>query len=341
MKKTGVLLINLGTPDSPKVKDVRKYLTEFLNDPRVIDIRPLGRFFLVNGIIVPFRAPKSAKIYKELWEMWDGESPLLTFGVDLKTKLQQKFSKENVTVELAMRYQNPSLNEVLDRMKKEHYEQLIILPLFPHYASASSGSAIEKTLRLIKEWQAIPAIKVIPQFYNDPGFIKTFAKRALEHPIATYDHILFSYHGIPERQLDKQHPELKCADCDCHLKFRPEQPLCYRNTCYETTRLIAAELGLTEDQYTSCFQSRLGKTPWLRPYSDKIIEELVKKGVKKILAFSPAFIADCLETSVEISGEYQEIVEEFGGEKIQLVTSLNDHPEWIDTAERLIRKEMS
>ena len=341
MKKTGVLLINLGTPDSPKVRDVRTYLTEFLNDPRVIDINPVGRFFLVNGIIVPFRAPKSAKVYKELWEMWNGESPLLTYGNILKDKLQDKFSNEPVTVELAMRYQNPSLNEVLERMKKQHYEEIVILPLFPHYASASTGSAVEKAMRLIKEWPAIPGIKVIPQFYDDEGFIDTIVERAKEHDISSYDHIIFSYHGLPERQLEKQHPELKCANCNCPKNFNPDQPLCYRNTCFETSRLLAKKLQLSEDDYTSCFQSRLGKTPWLKPYSDKVIEELVQKGAKRILAFSPAFVADCLETSVEIGEEYQEIVEEFGGEKIQLVESLNDAEGWIITAERLIRQEMT
>jgi ferrochelatase len=340
VKKTGVLLVNLGTPDSPKTKDVRRYLTEFLNDPRVIDINPVGRFLLVNGIIVPFRAPQSAKIYKELWEMWGGESPLLTYGNILKKELEEKFKDENVTVELAMRYQNPSLNEVCDRMKKEHYDEIIILPLFPHYASASSGSAVEKAMRLIKDWPAVPGIKIIPQFYNNPGYIKTVVSRAKEHDIESFDHILFSYHGIPERQLEKQHPELKCADCNCPEKFNEDHPLCYRNTCFETTRLVAKELGLSEDQYTTCFQSRLGKTPWLRPYSDKVIEELVKGGAKKLLAFSPAFVADCLETSVEIGEEYQEIVEEHGGEKIQLVASLNDSPIWIDTVEEMVREVM-
>ncbi|UKN03048.1 ferrochelatase [Paracrocinitomix mangrovi] len=339
MKKTGVLLINLGTPDSPNTKDVRKYLTEFLNDPRVIDISAFGRFLLVNGIIVPFRAPKSAKIYKELWDLWNGESPLLTFGNILKKELQEKFKNEPVTVELAMRYQNPSLDEVLARMEKQHYEKIIILPLFPHYASASTGSAVEKAMRLIKQWQAIPGIKIIPQFYNEPGFIQTIIERTKKHDISSFDHVLFSYHGIPERQLEKQHPDLKCANCTCHEKFNEDHPLCYRNTCYETTRLIVKELDLKEGQYTTCFQSRLGKTPWLTPFSDKVIEDLVKAGSKRLLAFSPAFIADCLETSIEIGDEYQEIVEEHGGEKIQLVESLNDSTLWIDTVEKMVREQ--
>lgn len=340
MQKTGVLLINLGTPDSPKTKDVRRYLTEFLNDPRVIDISSVGRFFLVNGIIVPFRAPKSAKIYKELWEMWDNESPLLTYGNKIKQLVQEKFEGEDITIELAMRYQNPSLDEVLARMETVGYDRIVILPLFPHYASSSTGSAVEKALRIIRKWWVIPDIKVISNFFDEEGYIDAFVARARQYNIEEYDHFLFSYHGLPERQIDKVHPKLKCSECDCHLEFREDQRLCYRNECYETTRLIAGKLGLNPEQYTVAFQSRLGKTPWLTPYSDKVIEDLAKSGAKKIMAFSPAFIADCLETSVEIGVEYQEIFEEHGGEKVQLVESLNDSPLWIDTVVDLIKAEI-
>lgn len=340
MKKTGVLLINLGTPDSPSTRDVRKYLTEFLNDPRVIDISAVGRFFLVNGIIVPFRAPKSAKIYKELWDLWNGESPLLTYGNILKHKLQEKFKDEDVTVELAMRYQNPSLDDVLAKMEKVGYDQLVILPLFPHYASSSSGSAMEKALRIIRKWWAIPDTKVISNFYDHKGYIDAFVERARQNEVSSYDHVIFSYHGLPERQIDKVHPDLKCSDCDCDKEFKPDQHLCYRNECYQTSRLIANKLNLSESDYTVSFQSRLGKTPWLTPYSDKVVEDLAKQGMKKLLIFSPAFIADCLETSVEIGVEYQEIFEEHGGEKVQLVESLNDSPIWIDTVEDLVRREI-
>lgn len=340
-KKTGVLLINLGTPDSPSTRDVRKYLSEFLNDPRVIDISAVGRALLVNGIIVPFRAPKSAKIYKELWDLWDGESPLLTFGKRLKEAVQSNLNdKGDFTVELAMRYKNPSLDDVLKKMEKVGYDQLIILPLFPQYASSSSGSAIEKALKIIKKWWAVPDIKVISNFYDHPGYIQAFVERGQQYDLDTYDHVLFSYHGLPERQIDKVHPELKCGDCDCHETFRPDQRLCYRNECYETTRLIAKGLGIEEKDYTVAFQSRLGKTPWLQPYSDKVVEDLAKSGKKRVLAFSAAFIADCLETSIEIGDEYQEIFEEHGGEKVQLVESLNDSPTWIKATTDLILEQV-
>lgn len=340
MKKTGVLLVNLGTPDSPKTKDVRRYLTEFLNDPRVIDINAVGRTMLVNGVIVPFRAPKSAKIYKELWDLWGGESPLLTFGKILKDRIQEQFKDDNVTVELAMRYQNPSLDSVLARMEKAAYDQIIVLPLFPHYASASTGSAVEKTMKLIRKWWVIPEIKIISNFFDHPGYIEAFVDKANQHDIKAYDHVIFSYHGLPERQLTKAHPELECADCDCHKQFKPEYNLCYRNECYETSRLIAKELNLKESDYTVAFQSRLGRTPWLSPYSDQVVEEFAKNGAKKLLMFSPAFVADCLETSIEIGDEYQEIFEEHGGEKVQLVESLNDSPIWIKAVEDMIRERI-
>lgn len=336
-KKTGILLINLGTPDSPSVRDVRSYLSQFLNDPRVIDINPVGRAVLVNGIIVPFRAPQSAKIYKELWKEWDGESPLLTYGIKLRDALREKFAEhEHIDVEFGMRYKNPSLEDVLGKMEKKGYDEMIIFPLFPHYASSSSGSAIEKALKIIKKWWALPSIKVIADFFDDPGYIDAFVDRGQQYDPASYDHVLFSYHGLPMRQLDKVHPEFKCADCDCHLAFKLDQLRCYRNQCFETTRLIADKLGIPEEKYTVAFQSRLGKTPWLQPYSDKVVEDLAKNGAKRILAFSAAFIADCLETTIEIGDEYQEIFEEHGGEKIQLVESLNDSPKWIDAAHNII-----
>ena len=335
-KNTGVLLINLGTPDSPSTKDVRRYLTEFLNDPRVIDISKVGRALLVNGIIVPFRAPKSAKIYKELWKHWDNNSPLLTYGEKLKELIQAKYHNQNVTVEFAMRYQNPSLNSVLAKMEKVGYDEIIILPLFPQYASSSTGSAIEKALSIIHKWWTIPTLKVQSSFFDHPGYINGFVASAKKHDISKMDHVVFSYHGLPERQITKVHPELECTNCDCDKSYKPNQDLCYRNACYQTTRLIADKLGLTEKDYTVSFQSRLGKTPWLQPYSDQVVKDLAVQGKKNLLVFSAAFIADCLETTIEIGDEYQEIFEEHGGEKIHLVESLNDSPIWIDTVHEMI-----
>lgn len=341
-KKVGVLLINLGTPDSPKVGDVRRYLTEFLNDPRVIDISWLGRLLLVNLIIVPFRAPKSAKIYRSLFEKYDGKSPLLTYGYSLRDKLSAQLAdvdSTDVTVELAMRYQNPSLDEVCARMEKAAYDEVIVLPLFPQYASSSTGSALEKALRLIRNWYVIPEVKVISQYFDNPGYIDTIIAQAAKYDLDEYDHILFSYHGLPVRQVDKVYEDRKCDNHDCEKEINEENRWCYKATSYATTRIIADRLGITEKDYTVCFQSRLDNE-WLEPFSDKVVEEWGKKGAKKLLVFSPAFVADCLETIIEIGEEYQEIFEELGGESVDLVESLNDHPIWVDACEKMIRERI-
>lgn len=339
MKKTGVLLIQLGTPDSPSTSDVRRYLTEFLNDPRVIDIPYLSRKLLVNGIIVPFRAPKSAKIYKKLWEHGNGVSPLLTHTQSVQRLLSERLKNDNVTVEMAMRYQNPSMDSVLERMRKANYEQIIIIPLFPQYASASSGSAIEKAMQIIRKWWVIPEISIVSQFYDHPAYIDSIVERAKAFNLPDYDHVLFSYHGLPERQVDKVYNEGLCSDHDCESEITEENKFCYKATSFATTRLLAEKLGLKESDYTVCFQSRLDEK-WLKPFSDKVVEEQGKKGAKKLLAFSPAFVADCLETIIEIGDEYQEIFEENGGEKVQLVPSSNDHPRFVDCLEDLVRKRL-
>jgi ferrochelatase len=338
--KTGVLLIQLGTPDSPKTSDVRRYLSEFLNDPRVIDLPWLPRKLLVNGIIVPFRAPKSAKVYKELWQHGEGKSPLKVHTEKVVELVQNSFEASSVKIEMAMRYQNPSMDMVLKRMQKENYDQIIIVPLFPQYASASSGSAIEKAMNIIRKWWVIPEIKIVSQFWSHNGYIDSIVDRAKAFKFDEYDHILFSYHGLPERQVDKVYEDTDlCSDQPCESEVNEKNKFCYKATSYATTRLIAEKLGLTEDKYTVCFQSRLDKK-WLTPFSDKVVEEWAAKGAKKLLVFSPAFVADCLETIIEIGEEYQEIFEKGGGERVQLVPSSNDHPAFIDCLVDIIQKRL-
>jgi ferrochelatase len=332
-KKTAILLVNLGSPDSPKPSDVYRYLTEFLNDPRVIDINWLGRKVLVNGIIVPFRHRKSAKVYSKLWT--ENGSPLIHYGRKVQEKLQAKFDRDETRVFLGMRYQNPSLESALESVKDWGAHKLIILPLFPQYASASTGSVIEKAMKVMSGWWSYPEIKIINQFYDDPGYINCFVARGKQFDLKAYDHILFSYHGLPERQVDKVYKDNKCRNHSCEHEINDENELCYKATCYATTRSIAAGLGLSPDQYTVCFQSRLGKG-WIEPFSDKVIEQLGKEGKKKLLVFSPAFVADCLETTIEIGEEYQELFEEHGGEKVQLVPSLNDGDDWVEAVFRML-----
>jgi ferrochelatase len=333
LKMIGVLLIQLGTPDSPSVTDVRKYLSEFLNDPRVIDIPWLLRKILVNLIIVPFRAPKSAKIYKMLWT--EKGSPLLFYSVSLKEKLQAVLG-DKYEVELAMRYQNPSIDVVLERMRKKGYDKIIILPLFPHYASASTGSAVNKAMDLISKWWVIPELKIISQFYENEDYLNSVVSIGKKYNLSEYDHILFSYHGLPVRQVDKVYFDGKpCSDHNCENELNDSNRFCYKAACYATTRMLADRLNIPNEKYTVSFQSRLDKK-WLEPFSDKVIAELARKGTKKLLVFSPAFVADCLETTIEVGVEYLQIFKTNGGEHLQLVESLNDSPVWVDALRKMV-----
>ncbi len=247
---------------------------------------------------------------------------------------------DEVDVEFAMRYQNPSMDLVLKKMQEKNYDQIIILPLFPQYASASSGSAIEEALRIIRSWWVIPEIKIISQFWDNHGYINSLVNNAKQFKIEEYDHIIFSYHGLPERQVDKVYNgDDLCSDQPCEEELNEKNKYCYKATCYATTRLIAEKLNLENSDYTVSFQSRLDKK-WLTPFSDEVIEKLAEEGAKKLLVFSPAFVADCLETIIEIGTEYQEIFEGKGGEKVQLVPSCNNNELFVKGIENLIRSRI-
>lgn len=325
---TGVLLVNLGSPDSPKVSDVRKYLFEFLNDPRVIDLSWLGRTLLVNGIIVPFRSPKSAKEYKKIWK--DNSFPLISISKTQKEMLAAKLPP-NYHVELAMRYQSPSMDVALEKLKKMDLKKLIIIPLFPHYASASTGSVMEKAMKIISKWWVIPEIYIVKDFYNDPLFIDAWAERTKNYQLSNYDHVVFSYHGLPVRHMDKVYQDDSlCNDHHCENGIDESNRSCYKAQCYETTRLICKKIGLPEEKAVTCFQSRLGRDPWIEPFTDHVIKRLGAEGKKSLLVFSPAFVADCLETLVEVREEYKEMFIHAGGERLDLVESLNESPIFIE-----------
>lgn len=335
MSKEAILLINLGTPDDPSPGKVRKYLTQFLNDKRVIDINPIGRFLLVNFIIVPFRSFRSSKLYQAIWTK-EG-SPLLLHSIELKNKLQQVVSKD-IYVELAMRYQTPNIKTALDNIRKKNPEKIHILPLYPQYASSSTGSTLEEVFDQIKNWEVIPNLNVISKFYDHPKFIEALINEAKKYTLSNYNHIVFSYHGLPERQIIKgsaHYGNNTCQMGDCCNKITDDNRYCYRANCMETTRQLVKALSIPEGKYSSSFQSRLDNK-WLKPYSDKVIAELAEKGAKNILVFSPAFVADCLETIYEISTEYQEIFKEHGGESVTLVKSLNSSDVWVNAVKEIV-----
>jgi ferrochelatase len=330
MGKKGVLLVNLGTPDSAATPDVRKYLNEFLMDGRVIDINPVSRALLVRGIIVPFRAPKSARLYREIWSEETG-SPLLYYSIKQQQLLQERLGDEYM-VELAMRYQSPSIEAALERLKAALVSEIRVIAMFPQYASASTGSVYEKVMRLVGQWPTIPNISFVNSFHDNPLMIEAFADNAQKHQPESYDHILFSFHGLPQRQLiNCDHTHNHCLkSTDCCQTLTDVNKFCYSAQSHDTARLIAGKMGLSRDQYTVCFQSRLGNDPWVQPYTSVVIGELAKQGKKRLLVFCPAFVSDCLETVYEVSVEYHEEFKEKGGEHVQLVESLNDKPKFIE-----------
>lgn len=332
------MIVNLGTPDEPTIRAVRRYLKEFLLDGRVIDYPWLARNILVRGLIAPFRAKSSAKLYQRLWT--DKGSPLKYYG-EVLCKMMQESLGSNYHIRLAMRYQNPSIRSQLeDLVQNVKVDKLIILPLFPQYASATTGSIHEEVMRLLSSKLTIPSVHFINSYPTDKGMIEVFADNARKMEYLKYDHIIFSYHGVPERQIRNSNTHHYCKmDGACCRELNDSNKFCYSAQCNATSRAIAEELGLENDQYTVSFQSRLGPEEWLKPYTLDTIRELPEKGKKKILVFSPAFVADCLETIVEIGYEYKEEFEHnFGGESLNLVPSLNDDPRWVDTLVNIVNK---
>ncbi len=331
---TGVLLVNLGTPDAPTRSAVYRYLKQFLSDPRVIDV-PFVRRIVMPFFVVPFRAGESAKGYQKLW-MQEG-SPLKVYGYRLAEGVQ-KLLGDDYQVELAMRYQSPSIAAAVKKLMDARVANIVVLPLFPQYASASTGSVQEEVMRVLSQYWNVPALRMIDQFCDYPPMIDVFAERGRQYDIDTFDHILFSYHGLPERQITKGDTCNHCFKPGCCQTLSDRNRRCYKAHCMATTRAIAAVLNLSDDRYTVCFQSRLGRDPWVQPYTSDVIEQLAAKGHKRMLVFCPAFVCDCLETTVEISDEYQEIFQHKGGEVLQLVEGLNDHPAWIKAVAGLVRQ---
>ena len=325
MKKS-LLIINLGTPDSPSYFHVYKYLRQFLSDEKVININPILRFILVNFIICPLRSFSSSKIYKKVWHSEKG-SPLLYNTMMLREKIANRLP--DVDVEYAMRYQSPSIKNAIDKMLSKNPDELIILPLFPHYAAATTGSVFKEVTSCLSDKWVVPKITFINQFYDNKKFIDAWVDEALKFDISSYDKVIFSYHGVPNSHVDNVYEGSMCSDHDCENSITEMNKFCYKATVYETTKLLANKIDLSDKDYEVAFQSRL-TNKWLEPFTDKILEELPKKGHKKVLVFSPAFTADCLETIIEIGDEYQEIFHEAGGETLDYVPSLNYSESWVD-----------
>lgn len=333
MSKIGVILVNLGTPDNCDSPSVYRYLKQFLNDPRVIDIPRVLRMILVNLIIVPLRYKKSAQAYQKIWTSQG--SPLLANSQALTSALQKKLG-DKFQIELGMRYGNPSIKSAVEKLRK--CTKINVIPLFPQYSSAATGSAIASFFDQMKtEWN-MPDIYIKKDFFNHPDYIKAYSD-IIQETLKTKkpDFIIFSYHGLPERHIDKSLCQSKCSRLESCPEINDLNAYCYRAQCYETSRLLAKNLNLDSAQYQVAFQSRLGRTPWIKPYTDCIFSELIKKKIKNIAIVCPSFVADCLETLEEINIRAREQWKELGGNEFIFIPCINNNPLWIKGLESIIK----
>ena len=331
--KRALLIVNLGTPNKPTYFSVFKYLRQFLMDGRVININPILRFFLVNLFICPIRSFSSTKIYKKVWNDETG-SPLLHNTKKLAEKIQSKLPE--YIVEYAMRYQSPSIEKVLNKLLIQNPDEIIILPLFPHYAAATTGSVYEEVSRILSKKWVVPKIKFINQFYDNDKFIDAWVEKAKKFDFNSYDKIIFSYHGIPNSHVDNVYENSVCNDHDCEIKITEINKFCYKATTYETTKLIASRLNISPENYLVTYQSRL-TNKWLSPFTDEVLQAIANEGTKNVLVFSPSFTADCLETIIEIGDEYNELFINSGGQKLDYVESLNYSDLWSDAIISIIK----
>jgi ferrochelatase len=323
----GVLLVNLGSPESTDPKDVKKYLDEFLMDPRVIDVPKWARILLVRGIILNTRPKQSAAAYKKIW--WKEGSPLIVLSKRLQKKVQGKL---NIPVALSMRYGSMTLKKGLQELADQGVTEVLTIPLYPQFAMATTETIDVKVAELQQEFFPDLKIESLPAFYKEPDYIDVLSKSIGEHLEGLdYDHLLFSYHGVPERHIRKS--DITNGNCKmdgkcCFKKGSEQHEFCYKHQCEITTVNVAKKLGLKNGTYATTFQSRLGFDPWLQPYTDRTIERLGKAGVKKLAVVTPAFVSDCLETLEEIAMEGEEIFHEVGGVEFTTIPCLNDREDF-------------
>ncbi len=336
----GIILMNLGSPDSTKVKDVKRYLNEFLMDRRVIDYPYVFRLLLVKGIIVPFRAPKSAGAYKSIWTK-EGP-PLIVLTKQLQKSLQNQIDEP---VEIAMRYGNPTPHNAYSNLLKKipGLQEVVLMPLYPHYAMSSYETAVEYMKEVHKKNKYSFSLTTIPLYYNNADYVRALSESIKPYLYQDFDKLLFSYHGVPERHIVKgditSNHCLKRSDC-CEMDS-PAHQYCYRHQCFRTTSLVAEALGIPREKFELSFQSRLGRDKWLTPYTAQRLSELPKEGIKRLLVVCPAFVSDCLETLEEIAGQGKEIFLHAGGESFTVIPCLNTHPLWVNAIAKWIRETMN
>ena len=331
MNNSGVLLVNLGSPDSPSVPDVRRYLREFLMDERVMDVSWPLRWFIVNCCILPARPKQSAEAYHQIWS--DNGSPLISISRKVQQLLQQRL---RIPVELAMRYQNPSIASAISNLQAQKVTDLAVVPLFPHYAMSSFETAVERVKEVAKKLTPEMRVTIADPYFEDPHYISALVSSAAPYKENPFDHLLFSFHGLPERHLRKSDPT--CNHClkveNCCEVLSTAHATCYRAQCFATAREFVRRSWTPS--YSVAFQSRLGKDPWMQPYTDQELVRLARIGVKRLLVICPAFVADCLETIEEIGMRGREIFLGAGGHEYTLIPCLNDHPLWLDALQKIV-----
>ena len=338
-EKIGIVLINTGSPDAPGVSETRRYLRQFLSDPRVIDIAPIKRWLLLNLVILPFRPKVSSHAYRQVWT--DQGSPLIVNSLAFRDRLRETLP--NACIEIGMAYGSPSISDAMDCLSDQGVDRIVIVPMFPQYASATTGSVLEGAYMAASRKLNVPMLSALPPYYADAGYLDAWAEVARpELDAFAPDHVLLSFHGLPERQIRKCDPTgTHClSKPDCCDRYLDANPNCYRAHCFATSRGIAERLALQENAYTIAFQSKLGRDPWLSPAADERVRELARGGVKRLAVLSPAFVADCLETLEEIGIRAKDDFLKHGGEDFLLVPSLNIHPAWVDAMTRILERHL-
>lgn len=336
----GIILMNLGSPDSTAVPDVKRYLNEFLMDKRVIDYPYLFRLLLIKGIIVPKRAPKSAEAYKSIW--WEDGSPLIVLTKQLQNAVQHDLQ---MPVEISMRYGNPSQEDAYEKLLKQNpnLKEVILLPLYPHYAMSSYETAVEHAKEVHKKKGYSFKLNIVEPYYNEPDYINALAESMRPYISQDFDHLLFSYHGVPERHIRKG--DITGKHClqveDCCSVNSPAHQFCYRHQVFATSKLVAEKLNIPKEKWSVTFQSRLGREEWLKPYTAATLEELPKKGIKRLLVACPAFVSDCLETLEEIAVEGKHTFINSGGDSFTMIPCLNVHPLWVKAVVKWMTERQS
>ena len=337
-----VLLLNLGTPASATAKGLRDFYRYFFADPFVFDFNPVARWLLRNLIILPFRAPRVARDYAGIW-MAEG-SPLKVYADRMRDSVQKKFADagEEVLVLNGMAYSEPFVRDAMAQLEQRGVTQILLLPMFPQYSTATTASIFHQVEQAAAQWRSPPALQFVQDLFQEDAFIRCWASLINRHIQAQdFDHLIFSYHGVPEKTIKQADAAGVCRFGDCCREVTKDNRYCYRMQCVQTTEGIVRALGWTRDNCSIAFQSRFGPLPWTQPYLDVHLEQLVRQGKQRVAVVTPSFISDCLETVHEIGIEYRQQFEQAGGENFKLVPNLNDDPAWFDSVYEIADRHLN